>query len=201
MATYDYLMLSLARGPAARAAFGEAVAASGLAAAGAKALGLFTPQLGWESSQAALLIERGDGDVSAAIQTIAEAPQALSCERHVLTPTARPLPGVTPKPGGIYVHRWFEIEAASFDDFVALSTEAWPRFEGGFDTWIFGLFEATSDTVPPGRRRLLLMTRYADHGVWEASRDPAPEARQAFMKRAALTLTTRAASTLLTPAS
>ncbi len=197
MATFDYLMLSLARGPAARAAFVQAVGAAGLAEAGAKARGLFVPQLGWESSQAALLIERGDGDPSAAIQAIIQAPQVLTCEAHVLTPTARPLPGVTPRPGGIYVHRWFEIEAASFDDFVALSTEAWPGFEGGFDTWIFGLFEAKSDTVPPGRRRLLLITRYADHGVWEASRDPAPEARQAFARRAALTLTTRAASTLL----
>ncbi len=199
MADYDYLFLSLARGPAARSRFVEAVAAAGLAAAGAEARGLFTTQLGWEASQAALLIQRGaDGTApTAAIETLSRAPDVLSCEPHELRPTIRPLPGAALKPGGIYVHRWFEVEAGSFDAFVNLSGQEWPDFEARFEARIFGLFEDMT-ARPAGRRRLLLITRYADHGVWEASRDPTTEAMQTFAKRAALTLSTRAASTLLT---
>jgi hypothetical protein len=43
----------------------------------------------------------------------------------------------------------------------------------------------------------LLVTRYASHGVWEDSRDPSTTAMQTFARRAMLTLSTRAASTLL----
>jgi hypothetical protein len=195
MAVYDYLTLTLARGPAARAAFIKRLAAAGLADGG-KAVGLFVPQLGWEAAQAALLVERGD---PAALKALSSAPEVVSCEFHELTPTIRPAPGAALKPGGIYVHRWFEVDSSTFDEFIALSAEAWPDFEGRFDTNIFGLFELTTprpgDT--PGHRHLLLLTRYASHGVWEESRDPSTAAMQTFARRAMLTLSTRAASTLL----
>jgi len=42
-----------------------------------------------------------------------------------------------------------------------------------------------------------LITRYADHGVWEASRDPTSEAMQIFARRQQLTRRSWAASTLL----
>jgi hypothetical protein len=195
MAVYDYLTLTLARGPAARAAFIKRLAAAGLADGG-KAVGLFVPQLGWEAAQAALLVERGD---PAALKALSSAPEVVSCEFHELAPTIRPAPGAALKPGGIYVHRWFEVDSSTFDEFIALSAEAWPDFEGRFDTNIFGLFELTTprpgDT--PGHRHLLLLTRYASHGVWEESRDPSTAAMQTFARRAMLTLSTRAASTLL----
>jgi hypothetical protein len=202
MADYDYLFLSLARGPAARTRFIEAVAAANLPAAGARPLGLFTPQLGWEASQAALLVQRGSDGVALAQATAAlsHTPEVLACEPHLLRPTIRPLPGAELRPGGIYVHRWFEVDAGSLDTFVALSGSAWPDFEARFDARIFGLFEDLPPTtaLAEGRRRLLLITRYGDHGVWEASRDPTTEAMQTFARRAALTLSTRGASTLLT---
>lgn len=200
MATYDYLTLTLARGPAARAAFVKAMSASGLVAGG-KVVGLFTPQLGWEAAQAALLVERGDQTgPSAALEALSRAPQVKSRAFHQLAPTIRPEPGMALKPGGVHVHRWFEVESASFDEFVALSAEAWPDFEARFDAQIFGLFDLTSGRVgdPPGRRHLLLITRYASHGVWEDSRDPTTAAMQTFARRAMLTLSTTGASTLLT---
>jgi hypothetical protein len=109
------------------------------------------------------------------------------------------LPGAVLKPGGIYVHRWFEVDSSSLNEFIALSAEAWPDFEGRFDAQIFGLLELTSPRPgdAPGRRHLLLITRYASHGVWEDSRDPSTAAMQTFARRAMLTLSTRAASTLL----
>ncbi len=41
------------------------------------------------------------------------------------------------------------------------------------------------------------MTRYKDHGVWEASRDPTTEGMKTLMRRQAITRVTWAASTLL----
>ena len=183
------------RGLAARATFVERLGASGLAPGG-KAAGLFTAQLGWEASQAAILVEGGD---PTALRTLCKAPEVVSCEAHQLAPTIRPLPGAALKPGGIYVHRWFEVDSSSLNEFIALSAEAWPNFEGRFDAQIFGLLELTSPRPgdAPGRRHLLLITRYASHGVWEDSRDPSTAAMQTFARRAMLTLSTRAASTLL----
>jgi hypothetical protein len=195
MAAHDYLTLTLKRGPAARAEFIKRLGAARLTDGG-KAVGLFTPQLGWEASQAALLVERGD---EAALQALTRAPEITSCEAHHLAPTIRPTPGAALKAGGIYVHRWFEVDSSTFDEFVALSAEAWPDFESRFDAQIFGLFELTSPRPgdAPGHRHLLLVTRYASHGVWEDSRDPSTAAMQTFARRALLTLSTRAASTLL----
>lgn len=195
MTTYDYLTVQLERGPAARARFVEAAKAAGLAAPA----GLFVPQLGWEASQAVLLARRpdGQGETPAALTALAAAPEVKSAAFQVLTPTARPRETDRLAAGGIYVHRWFEVAPADLETFVALSAQAWPDFEARFEANIFGLFELGAD--PAERRQLLLVTRYASHGVWEDSRDPTTEAMQTFAKRAALTLSTRAASTLLVP--
>ncbi len=97
------------------------------------------------------------------------------------------------------MHRWFEVDSSAFDEFIALSAEAWPDFESRFDAQIFGLFDLTSPRAgdTPGHRHLLLITRYASHGIWEDSRDPSTAAMRTFARRSVLTLSTRAASTLL----
>jgi hypothetical protein len=104
--------------------------------------------------------------------------------------------------GGIYVHRWFEVQGDSVDEFVELSSAGWQTFETLFDARIFGLFraEASADDRAAGVARLLLMTRYATHGVWEDSRDPSTEAMQIFARRQQLTRRSWAASTRLVPA-
>jgi hypothetical protein len=119
--------------------------------------------------------------------------------RHRLTSTARPADGAALKTGGIYVHRWFTVGAGDVQEFVRLSAEAWPKFEGQFETVIFGLLQAdrTSDDIAADQTRLLLLTWYRDHGVWETSRDPTTESMQIFLRRQALTRHTQAASTLL----
>jgi hypothetical protein len=195
MAAYDYLTLTLTRGLAARSQFLERLAAL---AEGGKAVGLFTAQLGWEAAQVALLAERGadQAERPAALEALSRVPEVVRCEFHELAPTLRPAPGAALRPGGIYVHRWFEVDRSAFNEFIALSAEAWPDFESRFDAQIFGLFELTSGEAGASRH-LLLITRYASHGVWEDSRDPSTAAMQTFARRAALTLSTRAASTLL----
>jgi hypothetical protein len=196
MAVYDYLTFRLARGTVARGQFVTRQAQAGLADGG-KVAGLFAAQLGWEASQVALLVERGaEAGAPEALQTLSRAPEVVSCEFQELSPTVRPSPGAPLKSGGIYVHRWFKVEASEFDEFIALSAEAWPDFESRFDARIFGLFELSSGRTDH-HRHLLLVTRYGSHGVWEDSRDPSTAAMQTFARRAILTLSTRAASTLL----
>ena len=197
-AAYDYLTLELPPGRAAWEALREEVRdryAPALKAAGGEVVGLFSPQLGFSANEGILLV-RWPGGTSGAIQNSLKSAQVRA--RDPLTATLRPATADVLKPGGIYVHRWFTVAPANVETFVDLSGQAWPSFEAGFDTNIFGLFRAAS-LAANGDVCLLLLTRYADHGVWEASRQPAPRAREAFASRHELTTLTIARSSLLLP--
>jgi hypothetical protein len=205
MSVYDYLFLDLNGGIAGRTAFRRGLGAEPSSLWRAPPA-IFVAQLGWSGAEIAVLLARGDDDAAArgAALRAAAAPEVAACAHFVLTPTLRPRTGEALRPGGIYVHRWFDVAAASLGEFIALSGEAWPDFESRFDANIFGLFEAAAAAgaqaeVQSGERRLLLITRYASHGVWEASRDPSTAAMRTFARRAALTRRTRAASALLLP--
>jgi hypothetical protein len=188
--SYDYLRLTLARVPTPHQALAAFLRGS------ASVVGQFAPQLGWANNEAAVLLRRSEGEAI----SVLEAPGLIADAKiEPLTPTLRPADDSTPKPGGIYVHRWFEVHAGAADEFIELSGQGWQRFEAQFDTQIFGLFRAAPSPTDAeaGVQRLLLLTRYADHGVWEASRDPTSEAMQIFAGRAQLTRRSWAASTLL----
>jgi hypothetical protein len=186
---YDYHRLTLGRVPTPHQAL-----AAHLRAGTADVVGQFAPQLGWANNEAAVLVRAAGG----APAPLAGGPIAGGTVEQV-TPTLRPADDATPQPGGIYVHRWFEVDAGAADEFVALSGQGWQRFEAQFATNIFGLFRAAQTAADTSAQveRLLLITRYADHGVWEASRDPTTEAMQIFQRRAQLTRRSWAASTLL----
>lgn len=187
---YDYVRLTLARVPTPHQALATLLRGS------ADVVGQFAPQLGWANNEAAVLLRRPEGEVARPLDAPGLIADAAS---EPLTPTLRPADGAIPKAGGIYVHRWFEVEAGAADEFVELSGRGWERFEAQFDTQIFGLFRATVSGADAEAdvERLLLLTRYADHGVWEASRDPTSEAMQIFARRAQLTRRSWAAGTLL----
>jgi hypothetical protein len=196
-AVYEYLNFELPPGRAAwealRAEMRD-VATPAIRTAGGEVLGLFSPQLGFAANEAALLLRWPVG--LAAAQPALKGAELVSRDR--LFATLRPAKEDVPKPGGIYVHRWFHVAPANLDTFVGLSGEAWPSFEAGFDTNVFGLFRAEAPAAN-GDVRMLLLTRYADHGVWEASRQPAATARDAFASRHALTTYTIARSSSLAP--
>jgi hypothetical protein len=189
--TYDYALLTLARVPTPHQALAAHLQGfDGL-------IGQFAPQLGWANNEAAVLLR---ADVEPGALTVPDL--IANVRRERLTPTLRPVDEGLPRAGGIYVHRWFEVEAGAADEFIALSGRGWERFEAQFDTQIFGLFRAapSPSDIKSDIQRLLLLTRYGDHGVWEASRDPSSEAMQIFARRQQLTRRTWAASTLLVPA-
>lgn len=203
---YEYLFIGLkaGSGAAGRRSFMAHLAgpcATALAAAGAQMLGVFTPQLGWESQELAVVLRMNGENRSLderAIAAIFAGPGVATRQRHRMTGTTRPKVGELPRPGGIYVHRWFEVRTADLAEFLKLSKEGWVDFEQRFAVNIFGLFEEVHEKIRPERTtRLLLLTRYADHGVWEASRDPTTDAMKSFQRRQQLTLSSKAASTLL----
>ena len=172
-ARYDYLTITLARGRQALADFTQATRnVPGV-------IGIFQGQLGFASNEATVLLRDADGT------GLRDAPGVVSLTSDALTPTVRPADDKPLKRGGIHVHRWFAVDGDRVGDFIALSNKAWENFEGSYDTEIFGLFVA-----PPaddGTGRLLLLTWYASHAVWEASRDQTRDPAGLFAQRHALT--------------
>lgn len=172
-----------------------------LGALGGDLYGVFQPQLGFASNEAVVMTTGGDAE-----KLFGGLDEVVSVETQVLTPTLRPADKSSLYRdgwlrGGIYVHRWFTVEAHGVDEFVALSGEAWESFEVNFEAQIAGLFRAESsrDDEAAGVVRLLLLTRYGSHGVWEDSRNEAadPEAWKRFLRRHALTRETIGRSSLL----
>ncbi|HEY4942081.1 MAG TPA: hypothetical protein VII56_11705 [Rhizomicrobium sp.] len=196
-AHYDYLSFKLERAAwPAFAAHVRTAAAPAIAASGGEMLGLFQGQLGFASDEAVVLLRWPSRD---RLRELDQAPGVVTVHPEVLTPTVRPADTSVPKTGGIYVHRWFSVDADSVADFIALSNKAWENFESSYDTEIFGLFtaERTAQDLRDGAGRLLLLTYYASHGVWEASRDQTRDAQGLFVKRHALTRSTIGRSSLL----
>lgn len=190
--TYSYYELRLNRERSAQAALAKHVYET----LGERVVAVFSPLLGFASNQALVLT-----DAAAPAEAVMRAPGVVSAERHALTATIRPAEGARPTALGVYVHNWFTIDAAAFDEFVRLSGEAWPDFEGHFETKVFGLFaaEPSKDDLMEGARRLLLMTGYRDLAEWQKSRNPAETARNAFLRRRELTRVSLARSCLLVP--
>jgi hypothetical protein len=201
-AHYDYLTFNLVRGRQAWADFAAHVrgVAPKIESAGGEVLGLFQPQLGFGSNEAVVLL-RWPGAGRDRLRELDQAPGVNTVHPETLTPTVRPADGDALKAGGIYVHRWFTVDADSVADFVSLSNRAWTNFEGSYDTQIFGLFtaERTAADVREGAGRLLLLTWYASHGVWENSREQTRDPEGLFVKRHALTRTTIGRSSLSVP--
>jgi hypothetical protein len=194
--TYIYAALTLARDGAPARRLAEEIKAAQTPAV--QVLGQFAPQLGASSNEASLLLFSTKG-VGAARMFLDGLSIVQGFEIDPMAPTARPVALGLPRSGGIYVHRWFVIEAEAVEEFVSLSNAAWPEFETLFDASIYGLFAVNqnSDDKNARVRRMLLITRYKDHGEWERSRDPTTAAMQTFMRRRALTRVTIARSSLL----
>lgn len=172
---YDYFQVTLGRDRTAQRSLAAHLHGQ------ASTVAVFAPMLGFASDQA-LVLARAGADLSGAQGVV-------SAEAHRLTPTLRPTADVEPEPKGVYVHNWFTIDGGAVDEFVKLSDEAWPDFEGRFETTIYGLFLSaeTDADRSAGQRRLLLMTNYRDLGEWQVSRDPTSAAMQVFARRRELT--------------
>jgi hypothetical protein len=135
------------------------------------------------------------------LPSFAGLPGLLRHSTRELMATVRPTEPAVLTEDGIYAHRWFRIETAHWDRFLALSEGAWPAFETAFDVRIMGLFkQETSPTLT----EVLLLTRYPSLAGWERSRtdfktDEEKAARSNFVERQGLTQWTTVTATRLHP--
>ena len=143
---------------------------------GAVAWGVFVPQIGATSETIEVIVRGG-------LPALASATVDVS---HDLVATVRPVDDAPlGDDGGVYAHRWFEIDPSDWDEFLALSEGAWPGFEAANPgVRIHGFFREGDD-------RVLLVTRYPSLAGWETSRNGPDEAGGAnFRRRHELTRST-----------
>jgi hypothetical protein len=171
---YTYLTVGDGRS-AAEGVIGEVVAAGGVV------IGTWTGagSVGWWDDEVVLLVGWPEGTTS-----------VLLPGSEALRATARPTIIEPLEAGGIFAHRWFEIDAADWDELLELSTGAWPPFERAYDATIHGFFRSDDDIGG----RVLLITRYPSLDAWERSRAAAraddvdvAESGRRFMRRRELT--------------
>ena len=139
--------------------------------------GLFVPQIGDPSESLVLITAGGGADLPAKVDAL---------ER--ITATVRPTSAEPLAPDdGVYALRWFEIDPADWDEFLALSEGAWPGFEGANPgVRIQGFFRSGVDG-----ERVLLVTRYPSLAAWETSRNVDDDGGRAnFARRHQLTKST-----------
>ncbi len=118
-------------------------------------------------------------------------------EQHALVPTVRPKAFAPLTRPGLYVFRFFDVRNTDVEEIAALSNEAWTTFE---DTDAYAaepqaLFCQADRSDERGV--MLLLTWYDGLASWQTSRRPAPEARENFQRRHALTAGTIAYATRL----
>jgi len=112
---------------------------------------------------------------------------------HLFNATLRPLDHQPRTRPGIYVFRWFSVLPNAVEEIIQLSYNAWPAFEGSFETEVQGLFvEATGQPS-----EMLLITWYKNLSAWEESRHPPEHARENFLRRHQLTLNAKPIATIL----
>ena len=109
--------------------------------------------------------------------------EIFSSKTQSLEATVRPTDDTPPAYNGVYVFRWFDITEPDWPAFRDISDAAWPNMEDVFDVNICGFWRGLETPAPAAK--VLLLTRYADLSVWEASRwwsNPAAQA-EASMSR------------------
>ena len=137
-------------------------------------------------------------------ELLRSAPAVDDAEHHVLEATVRPKTDAEVSLDGISVFRWFDVPAADWEAFRDISDAAWPNMEDVFDVNICGFWRSLEIKAPASRT--LLLTRYRDLSVWEASRwwnkpeSAAQESMSRFQARNDMIQSTIAFPTLQIPA-
>jgi hypothetical protein len=162
---------------------------------GGRLFGLFRGQIGLGVLEGVLVTAWADERAAARAEADAFAllPGVRSSRLERFVPTARPAEPERASHDGIFAFRTFEVRAADVGEFVSLSEQAWPAFEGTYDARIQGLWRSL-DVAPPDAR-MWLLTRYASLAEWERSREGTGEPH--FRRRHQLTLDTRVVTAVL----
>lgn len=168
-----------------------------LAEGGGAVYGVWAGEVGFYSDEGAIMTALNRGvdhdDFASAPMGAEEIDGVLHSQTQRLVATVRPADSSLPSEDGLYVHRWFEIDASDWEEFLDLSNTAWPSMEAAFPgVRIVGFWKSLQPEADEAR--ILLITRYEDLAQWEKSRyyggEPVKEAKEAFdrfARRARLT--------------
>lgn len=159
--------------------------------------GIWRGLFGVASNEALVMVAAAD------LHTVDEFTQSVGAPVQLLraatfAPTVRPQGrGPCDRPG-IYVFRFFTVNAADVNEFVELSTAAWTTFEDAdsYAAQPMGLFREISDSE---QLDMLLVTWYDSLQSWQTSRQFDANSRTQFMQRQKLTRSTVALATMLMP--
>ena len=161
---------------------------------GAKLWGAFFGLFGVGSDEFVLVTS---GDVAAVNDRIVASSEVAESNTLLLEPTVRPTDDSPCTRAGLYVFRFFEVAHGDVEEIASLSKTAWETFEGvdAYNAEPQALFCQHDRSDENGK--MLLCTWYDGLNSWQTSRNPAPEARANFQRRARLTRSTIAYATRL----
>lgn len=201
---YSYSSIRIERGAWRRVAAGVHGAYSRrVGEAGGVVFGLWSGEVGTHSDEGFLMTAWADREALSTAGDLGSIDGVAESYVERLVATVRPVSPEPPLDDGLYVHRWFEVSASDWEEFLDLSNTAWPSMEGAFPgVRIIGLWRSLE--TQPFDARVLLVTRYENLDQWDRSRyyrgDPVTEAKDAyerFARRARLTQRTIARFTRL----
>lgn len=172
---------------------------SELESGGVGVWGIWFGQFGIPANELLVMTHRAGDDAAAPAGLDRLAGGERVCEEH-WWPTVRPTEVSALTAPGLYVFRYFDVDAADIDEIATLSEAAWESFEHAeeYASRPLGLFRPAGDVTGPAR--MLLLTWYDGFESWSTSRRPPPEARKNFARRHALTRRTVAYATRLASA-
>lgn len=151
-----------------------------------RVVGRFTGLFGISNQDLFVLLSRPAGEHAAAnLQALLPAGVEM-VDSLWLDATVRPTHDTALTRAGIYVFRFFDVNARDCDEVVSLSSIAWQTFENsdGYSSEPMGLFRFADPSASQGR--MLLLTWYDNMTSWERSRTPHPDATANFRRRASL---------------
>jgi hypothetical protein len=138
--------------------------------AGARLVGAWggAGSIGWYDEEFVALV----GDAPAHFNPFGGLAGIVDSGLDRLRATARPLAVAPFGREGVFAHRWFELAASDWDEFLELSTGAWPAFESAYGATIEAFLRLAEDAAAT---RVLLITRYPSLAAWQESRGSARE--------------------------
>jgi len=158
-----------------------------LAARGVQPWGAWSGLFGIASNELVLVTHATALDHATALTSSLTGLPGRLTEQHVLDATARPTDARRLTRQGLYVFRFFDVRSTDVEEIIALSSDAWTRFEASdaYRAQPLGLFREHAPRAERGV--MLLCTWYDGFASWQMSRTPAPAATANFRRRHALT--------------
>jgi hypothetical protein len=168
-----------------------------LAAAGGHWWGRFLGLFGVASNELMVVSWMPEAEREVATRLWRDGDTATVVEQHLLVPTVRPVSSAPMTEPGLYVFRFFVVDNASVEEIAALSQQAWTTFETSAEYRAEPKALWCQADRSESRGVMLLVTWYDGFESWETSRQPAPAARENFLRRHRLTHGTVAFATRL----